>query len=64
MSVFFRNRIRLYFTFSRAYEKDWIAISDRLAEWLTSFERPLDAFPQQATHQVWPAAIAASISLR
>ncbi|MDR0441244.1 MAG: hypothetical protein LBI59_09740 [Candidatus Accumulibacter sp.] len=51
LSVFFHDRIRFHFTFSRAYEGDWIAIGDRLADWLTSFERPLDAFPQQATHQ-------------
>jgi hypothetical protein len=47
--VFFRDRIRLHFTFSRAYEKDWIAIGDRLADWLTSFERPPDAFPSANT---------------
>jgi hypothetical protein len=46
ISAFFRDNIRLHFTFSRAYEEDWIAISDRLADWLTSFERPLEAFPQ------------------
>jgi hypothetical protein len=47
----FRDRIRLYFTFSRAYEKDWIAISDHLADWLASFERPLNAFPHASIHQ-------------
>ena len=46
ISIYYRGSIRLYVIYSRAYEKDWIAINDRLISWLESFERPVTDFPQ------------------
>jgi hypothetical protein len=46
ISMFYHDNVRLYVTYSRAYEKDWIAINDRLVSWLESFERPVTDFPQ------------------
>jgi hypothetical protein len=48
ISMFYRDNIRLYVTYSRSFEKDWIAIEDRLVSWLDSFERPAEDFPRPA----------------
>jgi hypothetical protein len=42
ISMYYRDNIRLWITYSRSYEKDWIAIEDRLVSWLDSFERPVE----------------------